>query len=168
MIPQSLSQLDYSVLDQLPKELMADILSSLPPHRAPSCPGNDPSTSQKELLSERNENPGDPNMTMWMGTPPGWVKKFHCSNCLVLNTIATQFTRSDTNGLLSLTLESLSPFLSSFSDLSSVESDEMICSLVELFKQYIKLKVESDIEELYICFRILRRCSFLFNSICFF
>ncbi|XP_074591636.1 uncharacterized protein LOC141847481 [Curcuma longa] len=157
MIPQSLSQLDYSVLDQLPKELKADIVASLPPHRAPSCPGNDPNTSQKDFLSDRNENPGDPNMTMWMETPPGWVKKFQCSNCLVLNTIATRFTRSDTNGLLSLALESLGPFLSSFSDLSSMESDEMICSLVELFKQYIKLKVESDIEELYICFRILRR-----------
>ncbi|KAG6474677.1 hypothetical protein ZIOFF_068615 [Zingiber officinale] len=157
MIPQSLSQLDYSVLDQLPKELKADILASLPPHRIHHYPGNDPSTSEKDMPSNPDENPGNSNMSMWMGTPPSWVEKFQHSNCFVLNIMATQFARSDTNGLLSLTLQSLSPFLPSFSDLSSMESEEMICSLVELFKQYIKLKIESDIEELYVCSRILRR-----------
>ncbi|WOK95098.1 DNA repair protein REV1-like [Canna indica] len=157
MMPQSLSQLDFSVLHELPEELKVGILKSLPPHRESSFLGNGPSSSGKFPCDMKDENSGYLTTSLWTGTPPSWVQKFQHSNCFLLNIIAAQYTRSDTNGLLSLTFQSLRPFLSAFSDLSALESDEMLSSLFELFKQYIELKVESDIEELYVCFRILQR-----------
>ncbi|CAL9073979.1 unnamed protein product [Musa textilis] len=158
IVPQSLSQLDFSVLHELPEELKIGILETLPPHRASSFPGNGSGSTRKKFPCDiKDESSEKLEIFLWEGTPPSWVEKFQHSNCLLLNIIATQYSRSDMNGLLSLTLQSLSPILSTFTDLSAMESDELISSLFELFKQYIELKVKSDIEELYVCFRILRR-----------
>lgn len=174
IVPQSLSQLDFSVLHELPEELKIGILEALPPHRAASFPGNGSGSTRKKFPCDiKDENSEKLDIFLWEGTPPSWVEKFQHSSCLLLNIIATQYSRSDMNGLLSLTLQSLSHILSTFTDLSAMESDELISSLFELFKQYIELKVKSDIEELYVCFRILRRfvfefkillCSYLFPS----
>ncbi|CAL9147739.1 unnamed protein product, partial [Musa hybrid cultivar] len=158
IVPQSLSQLDFSVLHELPEELKIGILGTLPPHRAASFPGNGSGSTRKKFPCDiKDENSEKLDIFLWEGTPPSWVEKFQHSSCLLLNIIATQYSRSDMNGLLSLTLQSLSHILSTFTDLSAMESDELISSLFELFKQYIELKVKSDIEELYVCFRILRR-----------
>ncbi|XP_064948778.1 DNA repair protein REV1-like [Musa acuminata AAA Group] len=158
IVPQSLSQLDFSVLHELPEELKIGILEALPPHRAASFPGNGSGSTRKKFPCDiKDENSEKLDIFLWEGTPPSWVEKFQHSSCLLLNIIATQYSRSDMNGLLSLTLQSFSHILSTFTDLSAMESDELISSLFDLFKQYIELKVKSDIEELYVCFRILRR-----------
>lgn len=156
-MPESLSQLDITVLNELPEELKADILKSLPLHRASNFPGNDPSTSGKTIPCGIKDS-GNPKMSLWMGTPPNWVEKFKNINCSLLNIITREYSRFGMNGLLSPALQNLNPLLSALSDLNAVVSDESLSELFELFKQYIELKVESDVEELYLCFRILGRC----------
>ncbi|RZR86207.1 hypothetical protein BHM03_00013353 [Ensete ventricosum] len=166
IVPQSLSQLDFSVLHELPEEMKIGILETLPPHRASSFSGNGSGSTRKKFPCDiKDENSEKVKIFLWEGSPPSWVEKFQHSSCLLLNIIATQYSRSDMNGLLSLTLQSLSPILSTFTDLSAMESDELLSSLFELFKQYIELKVKSDIEELYVCFRILRRFGFEFKTL---
>lgn len=166
LMPASLTQVDVSVLQQLPDELKADILELLPAHRTSECSVEAPldfdkeatlavvrnnkcvsSLEQVDLISERN---------LWKGNPPKWVEKFKCSNCSILSNLAELYYNSAPSGLLSSILQSaISAAL--FPASCAEESEEAHLSMYELFEQYIELKIESDIEEIYICFRLLRR-----------
>ncbi|KAG5548212.1 hypothetical protein RHGRI_013793 [Rhododendron griersonianum] len=112
LMPSSLSQVDTSVLQQLPEELRVDILQLLPAHRQPECVSDvilDPSSKSKELLGLKSpENqPSVSGKELWAGNPPEW--------------------------------------------------DDAIRCLCDLLKQYIKLRVETDIEEIYVSLRLLKR-----------
>ena len=94
---------------------------------------------------------------LWLGKPPKWVGLFRISNSLVLNVVADMYAKSGKSCNLSSVLQSLFSCYPPNFDLTSEGRDEALSSLCELIVQYIDLKIESDIEELYICFRLLKR-----------
>lgn len=94
---------------------------------------------------------------LWKGNPPVWVKNFMLSNCILLKLIAESYIKAGSTECLSSVLlylvSSLPQEFVSWSDLQ--EKSVRICS--DLFKQYIEDRLEIDIEEIYICFRLLKR-----------
>ncbi|KAL4555827.1 hypothetical protein LXL04_038456 [Taraxacum kok-saghyz] len=142
-MPTSLSQIDDTVLQQLPEELRNDIIHLLPPHR-----NHQPQPS----------SPGPPTSQLWVGDPPQWVGKFRSSHIQILRVFSETYSGLKSNSnLSSLLLKSIS-----FSELiisDDDDDDEGISWLCEILKQYIDLKIDSDLEELHTCFRLLKRLS---------
>ncbi|KAK4284534.1 hypothetical protein QN277_001353 [Acacia crassicarpa] len=167
LMPSSLSQVDASVLRQLPEDLKSDILEQLPEHRCQAFCSKTVLTPLKEghlessvNTSEHRASSSDPvlnrNDSLWVGNPPCWVHKFKVSNCLILKKLAQVYEKSGVNNSLSFVLsQSMSEFRQLDPALES--SDETINVMFELLKQYIIAMIEKDIEEVYICFRLLRR-----------
>ncbi|RVW61433.1 DNA repair protein REV1 [Vitis vinifera] len=126
------------------------------------CLGSLIANAQESLCFKHTENNSKSvdsvlGNNLWIGNPPQWVDKFKVSNCLLLNILAEMYYRSGSTGCLSSILQcTLSKFLLPL-DASSDGWDETISSLCDLLKQYIKIKIESDIEEIYVCFRLLKR-----------
>ncbi|XP_019055686.1 PREDICTED: DNA repair protein REV1 isoform X3 [Nelumbo nucifera] len=165
-MPASLSQVDISVLQQLPEEIKVDILEVLPAHRTEySSEATVGSTKEYQHDTGRVKK-GDNHMgdlgfvsrnNICIGNPPEWVEKFKVSNCWILNIFVEMYCKSGQTGLLSSVLQSVisMPYLPL--DASYENRDRAICCLCELLKQYIELNIESDIEEIHICFRLLKR-----------
>ncbi|XP_058007455.1 DNA repair protein REV1 isoform X2 [Hevea brasiliensis] len=166
LMPSSLSQVDTSVLQQLPEELRADILELLPAHR------------RREVISTSSfvpvtENAQEPlkiaenqsisvnsilNSDLWSGNPPQWVDKFKVSNHLILRTLAEMYYKLGSTGNLSSILQrAISDCLYILDESDDSWADEASHYLCELLKQYIEIKIEFDVEEIYLCFRLLRR-----------
>ncbi|KAG5548405.1 hypothetical protein RHGRI_013931 [Rhododendron griersonianum] len=101
VMPSSLSQVDTSVLQQLPEELRVDILQLLPAHRQPEC---------------------------------------------------IRGSTGRLSSILQCTLSESQPLV----DASNDGWDDAIRCLCDLLKQYIKLRVETDIEEIYVSFVFLK------------
>lgn len=163
IMPSSLSQVDFSVLEELPPELRHDILDFLDPHRGVKGSGDTDVISAERQCSVASEaTTGHPivgkddHLNFWKGKPPEWVEMFKQSNCMILNVLSEQYCRGNSDGLLSSTLHG---FIFSMSNLDLCCSQwvEALPSFCELLRQYIVLKIHSDIEEIYVCFCILRR-----------
>ncbi|KAJ0038248.1 hypothetical protein Pint_23737 [Pistacia integerrima] len=166
LMPSSLSQVDTSVLQQLPEPLRADILELLPAHRRQAFSSNailGPSENLQESMGTKiPENPAGSidavgNNNLWVGNPPLWVDKFKASNFLILNMLADIYHKYGSTGNLSQILQHTVSVTVHPPDASSDGWDEAIDNLCELLRQYIKLNIEVDIEEIYVCFRLLRR-----------
>lgn len=166
-MPSSLSQVDTTVLQQLPEELKVDIVEQLPAHRKQEF-------SLNTALSSFGKHPPEllPNMTtnnflestdsilecnLWIGSPPKWVDKFKESKCTMLKILANMYHKLGSSGDLSSILRHTILEHQRLLDTNSEGWDEALCYFCELLKQYIDQKIEFDIEEIYICFRLLRR-----------
>lgn len=112
---------------------------------------------EKHPVTERTQNIYTSKINLWFGQPPKWVEMFTVSSCLLLNVVADLYVKSGRNCSLSSILQSLLSSCSPIFDWISEGWDEALPSLCELIIQYIALKIETDIEELYICFRLLKR-----------
>ncbi|CAI9294554.1 unnamed protein product [Lactuca saligna] len=143
-MPTSLSQIDASVLQELPEEIRNDIIDLLPPHRNPD--------SDSPLR--------DPPQTgqLWVGDPPQWVEKFRSSDIQILRLFSSTYSqlksKRDLSSLLLKIISSSGELL-----LLLCNDDNGINWLCELLKQYIQLKLDSDLEEIHTCFRLLKRLS---------
>ncbi|KAK1355551.1 hypothetical protein POM88_048807 [Heracleum sosnowskyi] len=113
VMPYSLSQIDISVLHQLPEEMRADILELLPAHRKQECNSNlGPAKSSPQQSSDTNytEDLSGPRESIsindfWLGNPPIWVEDFKKSSCLVLSVFADSYYKSGSTGQLSSILQ---------------------------------------------------------------
>lgn len=152
LMPSSLSQVDPSVLQQLPEELRADILESLPDHRRPDFISND------VTLDYTGDRTGAmdfmPSNDLWVGNPPIWVDNFRLSSCQPLNRLAVLYEKSWPRSQFSSVLRHI---MSEYSTFLYDRQDDAVNCLCELIKQYVKLKIETDIEEIYACSCLLRR-----------
>ncbi|XP_059448274.1 DNA repair protein REV1 [Corylus avellana] len=163
LMPSSLSQVDVTVLQQLPEELKADILEVLPAHRRQDVSSNVlsevPLESKGIKTTENHSGSKDSVLdnNLWAGTPPQWVDKFKVSNCLILNILAEMYYEAGSTGNLSPILQRAISVPKHQLDASQDGWDEAAHILRELLKQYIKLKIEFDIEEIYVCFCLLKR-----------
>lgn len=165
LMPDSLSQADSTILQELPEDVKADLFRKLPLHRSggPICSTSNVSESKSPNVvrsENRSLNDGgadDPK------DPPGgfqkWIGQFRVSSCLILNVIAEQHTDSSCGRPLSSALEPVASFLPLCPSPGSEEWSETLSCLSELLRQHIQLQVESDIEELYKCFCLLKRFS---------
>jgi DNA repair protein REV1 len=164
LLPSSLSQVDGSVLRELPEDLKAVIVLQLPAHRGQEICSNVavvlPSENRQVSLGVKNsENLGSNhvlNECLWAGNPPKWVEEFKISSCLILKKLAERYYRSELTSTLSSVLHQI---ISEFHQLNEVHQiyDDSVNIMCELLKQYIKVKIGKDIEEIYICFRLLKR-----------
>lgn len=170
LMPDSLSQADLTVLQELPEDVKADLFSALPLHRSgdPACSTSNVSESKSPNVvraENRSSNDGgtDDLKTPRSFLPPGssqkWIEQFRVSSCLILNVIAEQHTDSSCQRPLSSVLEPVASFLPLCPNPGSEEWNETHSCLSELLRHYIQLKVEYDIEELYKCFCLLKRFS---------
>ncbi|KAJ0965472.1 hypothetical protein J5N97_026610 [Dioscorea zingiberensis] len=157
VMPVSLSQADFTVLQQLPEDLKFDIFELLPAHRVVNPSVVSTSTINEFSDSKNIKNDEDFKVHLWVGNPPKWVEKFKSSDCLFLSSIANMYSTSAGTGLLSTALQSLFSFWLILFNSNLNQWDDSLSSFCELLKQYIDLKIESDIEELYVCFRLLKR-----------
>ncbi|KAL2939166.1 DNA repair protein REV1, partial [Bienertia sinuspersici] len=145
LIPSSLSQVDMSILQQLPEELRADIVGALPAHRRSNCfPVSCNISGEPQEVRPAGDRTGFTECTndydLWVGNPPCWVHKF----------------KARSSGLLSSTLQCCLSEFRTFNDATDDVDNEASYTLCELLKQYIDFKLEADIEEIYVCFRILK------------
>uniref|UniRef100_J3MH33 DNA repair protein REV1 n=2 Tax=Oryza brachyantha TaxID=4533 RepID=J3MH33_ORYBR len=159
-MPNSLSQADVTVLQELPEDVKADLFNTLPLHRSgvPTC---STSTVAENEFPE-NEKGNDPKQREICLPPRNsekWIEEFRVSSCLRLEVIAKQYTDSISSQPLSSVLEYVVPYLHLCPDSGSEEWNVTLAHLSEFLKQYIHLKVASDIEELHKCFRLLKRLS---------
>ncbi|PON58092.1 DNA repair protein, Rev [Trema orientale] len=166
VMPSSLSQIDTCVLQQLPEELRVDILEQLPAHRKPGLSLNSSSSPAKHLLESLNIIEGENNLEstdsvsnykLWVGNPPKWVDEFSESKCIVLNILAKMYYKSGSSGNLSSILRCAVLEFQHLPDTGYERWDEALNRFSEVVKQYVNLKIDSNIEEIYICFRLLQR-----------
>nr|XP_028965493.1 DNA repair protein REV1 isoform X11 [Malus domestica] len=138
----------------------------LPAHRkndvSSSASLGPPAEKPLELLGPSNKDhsgPSDPalNHKLWIGSPPGWVDEFKYSKCMVLNVFAELYYKSGSSQNLSTILRNTILESQHPPDPSSDSWIEAVYSFSELLREYINLKIDSDIEEIYVCFRLLRR-----------
>ncbi|KAF9675848.1 hypothetical protein SADUNF_Sadunf09G0075900 [Salix dunnii] len=159
LMPSSLSQVDVSVLQQLPEELRGDILGQLPAHRKQELTSNagshlseNPEGALNIKITENQSNSTASvlNTNLWIGSPPQWVDKFTISSCLILKTLAELYCTLGSTGRLSPILQRIiSECLYPLDENSDACGEEATYDLCELFKQYVKLKMELDLEEIY-------------------
>ncbi|CAL1379583.1 unnamed protein product [Linum trigynum] len=163
----SLCQVDTSVLHRLPEELRVDLVGLLPAHRNREPPSNavfeahaDNAEESSVVSTTDNEStslPNDLNSDLMIGHPPKWVEKFRISNCLILNSLAEMYYKwGPTKNLSPLLLHLISECVYPLNE-DDVWGDEASCDLCTLLKLYIKVNLASDMEEIYVCFRLLRR-----------
>lgn len=159
LMPSSLSQVDTTVLQQLPEELRTDIIGALPAHRRSNCSPDSGRIPMEEWGTGDHSGFSDAaeGKNLWVGNPPYWVHKFKSSNCLMLNILAETYMRSESAGALSSVLQCCLSGFQIFSGISEEEASEASNGLCELLRQYIQLKLAVDIEEIYVCFRLLKR-----------
>ncbi|XP_073119106.1 DNA repair protein REV1 [Henckelia pumila] len=153
LMPASLSQVDCSTLLQLPEELRKDILEHLPAHRRPEFAKG----SSSNLTNNWTEF-GDleSNINLWIGNPPRWVDKFKTSCSCMLNLFAKLY-ESGPCGPLSSLLQQIMSEIKVSSEVTDDELDNTASCMHELFKQYVDLKIETDMEEIHFCLCLLRR-----------
>ncbi|KAG7536407.1 BRCT domain [Arabidopsis suecica] len=164
LMPSSLSQVDVSVLQELPEELRADVLGALPAPRRQQSSSDVPMETCKKQDEEPIDIKGTENeigfscSSLWFGNPPLWTEKFKVSgNCTLEKLSEIYYKVAQSRPMLSPVLQHAISEIESFHDGSANDLDKAIYDVCELHKQYIKLKVEGDIEEIYLCFRLLKR-----------
>uniref|UniRef100_M1CF67 Deoxycytidyl transferase n=1 Tax=Solanum tuberosum TaxID=4113 RepID=M1CF67_SOLTU len=153
LMPSSLSQVDTSVFQELPEELRTDILELLPAHR------NTEASLDASLVCANNQNcsPSISSIDLWVGNPPEWIDIFKASNCQILCVLAEMYQRAGAKKQLSSVLQRTMYQIYILPDVGTDGWDEAVSCLCELIKQYLKLKISTDIEEVYICSCLLRR-----------
>lgn len=167
LMPSSLSQVDVSVLQELPEELRAGVLGAFPAHRRQQSSSDAP----METCKKRDEEPigikdaeneiGFSVSPLWFGNPPLWVENFRVSgNCALEKISEIYYKVAQSRPVLSSVLQRAISEIGSFHDESGNDLEKSVYDVCELLKQYIKLKVEGDIEETYLCFRLLKRYEF--------
>lgn len=165
-MPSSLSQVDSTVLQQLPEELRVDILEQIPAHRRQEFSlknglgsfGEHPLESfGKRTTDNHVESTSVLKCNLWIGSPPKWVNEFKESKFVILKILANMYYKSGSSGNLSSILRHIILDSQHLLDADYDCFNEVLFCLCELLKQYIELKIGLDIEEIYICFRLLWR-----------
>ncbi|XP_033514637.1 DNA repair protein REV1 isoform X2 [Nicotiana tomentosiformis] len=154
LMPSSLSQVDTSVFQELPEDLKTDILELLPAHR------NTESSLDASLVCANNQSSTGPSISsidLWVGDPPEWIDIFKASNCQILWILAEMYQRAGAKKQLSSVLQRTMSQIYILPDVGTDGWAEAVSCLCELIKQYLKLKISTDIEEVYICSCLLRR-----------
>ncbi|KAK8925940.1 DNA repair protein REV1 [Platanthera zijinensis] len=135
--------LDMSVIKDLP----VDIISEM----------NDAYNGKLYDLMRKHDEDQKSKINLWSGSPPKWVEKFEVSNSLILNLTAQLYAKYGVDKLLSPILQLLISLYPLILRSSSEEPLEVRFDLCELLLQYIELKIDSDVEELYLCYLLLER-----------
>lgn len=152
IMPSSLSQIDSSVLQELPEELRKDIIEHLAHHQGPEFVKG----VSSDVSDKQTEMEGSDLSNLWIGNPPKWVKKFQISNCGMLTCFAGTY-QTGSGGCLSSLLQCMMSKIFVHTGVGTDGFGDALSWLCELFKQYIDLKIATDVEEIYVCICLLRR-----------
>ncbi|CAH8333638.1 unnamed protein product [Eruca vesicaria subsp. sativa] len=164
LMPLSLSQVDVSVLQELPEELRADVLGAFPTHRRQQSSSNAPMETCKKQdkeptdINDAENDIGFSSSSLWFGNPPLWVENFQISgNCTLEKFSKIYYKVAQPRPMLSTVLQRAMSEVWSSGDASANDLEKTVHDVCEFLKEYIKIKVEGDIEEIYLCFRLLKR-----------
>lgn len=159
-MPNSLSQADFTVLQELPEDVKADLFNVLPLHRSrdPTCSTSNV-TESKSPNDVGTDDPKDPVICHVPGSSGKWAEQLKVSNSLILNAIAEQQADSLSSQPLSSILQPIASLLPLCPNRESEEWNDTLSCLFGLLTEYIHLNVDSDIEELHKCFLLLKRFS---------
>ncbi|PIN17326.1 Translesion DNA polymerase - REV1 deoxycytidyl transferase [Handroanthus impetiginosus] len=152
LMPSSLSQVDCSVLQQLPDELRKDIIGFLPLHREQESVKG----ASSDVIDRQPELAAFELKDLWVGSPPKWVEMFKKSTYGTLNSFAMMY-QSGSGGCLSSLLQHMTSGKFSPIEMGTDGFDDAVSWMCELFRQYIDIKISADIEEIYFCICLLRR-----------
>ncbi|KAM7252192.1 hypothetical protein ACFE04_024075 [Oxalis oulophora] len=159
LLSSSLNDVDASVLQQLAEE----VRELLPTNNQKECRaivGSSPPVETEKPMDYRitEVKSGSINCDkLWIGEPPQWVDKFKTSDFLILNHFAKLYYKAGPGHYLSSILQRMVSESFDLWETSCHGWDEAVQSFSELLKQFIKLQIETNLEEIYVCFRILRR-----------
>ena len=157
-MPNSLSQADFAVVQELPEDVKADLFNVLPLHRSIDPTRHTSNvTENKSLKNGGADDPKNPVICVLPGSSQKWDKQFIISSSLLLNAIAEQHANSISSQPLSSILEHVASLLPLCPTSGSEEWNDTLSRLSVLLTEYIHLKVDSIIEELYKCFLLLKR-----------
>jgi DNA repair protein REV1 len=153
-MPNSLSQADFTVLQELPEDVKVDLFNVLPLPRSkdPTCSTSNVTQSK----SPNGEGTDDPTCHL-PGSSINWVEQLKVSSSVILNAIAEQHTYSISSEPLYSILESIASLLPLCPNSGSEEWNNTLSCLSRLLIEYIHMKVDCDIEELHNCFLLLKR-----------
>ncbi|KAF7103325.1 LOW QUALITY PROTEIN: hypothetical protein CFC21_104323 [Triticum aestivum] len=158
-VPNSLSQADFTILQELPEDVKADLFNVLPLHRSIDPTRHTSNvTENKSLKNGGTDDPKNPVICVLPGSSEKWAEQFRVSSSLLLKAIAEQHANSISSQPLSSILEHAASLLLLCPPSGSEEWNDTLSRSV-LLTVYIHLKVDSDIEELYKCFLLLKRFS---------
>ncbi|XP_013593369.1 PREDICTED: DNA repair protein REV1 isoform X2 [Brassica oleracea var. oleracea] len=176
LVPLSLSQVDVSVLQELPEELRADVLGAFHAHRRQQSSSDAPMETGKKqdkettYINDAENEIGFSSSSLWFGNPPLWVENFKVSGNSTLEKMSEIYYKvAQSRPMLSTVLQRAISEVGSFHDESASDLEKTVYDVCEFLKEYVKIKVEGDIEEIYLCFRLLRRLaarSQLFHQVC--
>ncbi|CAG7873249.1 unnamed protein product [Brassica rapa] len=164
LMPLSLSQVDVSVLQELPEELRADVLGAFPAHPRQQSSSDAPMETCKKqdkettYINDGENEIGFSSSSLWFGNPPLWVENFKVSGNSTLEKISEIYCNvAQSRPMLSTVLQRVISEVGSFHDASIKDLEKTVDDVCEFLNEYIKIKVEGDIEEIYLCFRLLKR-----------
>ena len=157
-VPNSLSQADFTILQELPEDVKADLFNVLPLHRSIDPTRHTSNvTENKSLKNGGTDDPKNPVICVLPGSSEKWAEHFSVSSSLLLKAIAEQHANSISSQPLSSILEHAASLLPLCPPSGSEEWNDTLSRLSVLLTEYVHLKVDSDIEELYKCFLLLKR-----------
>ncbi|KAJ0262690.1 DNA repair protein REV1 [Hirschfeldia incana] len=163
LMPLSFSQVDVSVLQELPADVLGAFTSHQKEQSSSETPMETCTKQDKEptYINDAENATGFPSSYLWFGNPPLWVENFKVSGNCTLEKMSEIYCKvlaqSRPPMLLSTVLQRTISEVGSFQDASANDLDKTVDDVCEFLKEYIELKVEGDIEEIYICFRFLKR-----------
>lgn len=161
-MPSSLSQIDASALQEYPQEIRDEILKNLPAHRnlETISDASPLGVNLNHLEIQAKPTDHDSSNALWSGNPPHWIQMYKSSDSQILRYLSDTYSGlKSAYDLSSVLLKIVAATEVVCIGGRTTECDDTVSCLCKLLKQYIELKVESDLEEIHTCFRILRRLS---------
>lgn len=186
-IPLSLSQVDMATLEELPSQVQQDIMKSLPVHRPNEIERHRgiSAASMSMMLSPLGEASGPCNSKcssvqmegysdgrhtlklddLWFGCPPKWVAVFNereGAGSELLQLLSTCYSKCGFPENLSVIFLDLIPYFYKSCLYKDVHDGNMVNSAafqwcLELLKQYLKIKVSRNLEEVFMISQMLKR-----------
>ncbi|KAK9053446.1 hypothetical protein SSX86_030080 [Deinandra increscens subsp. villosa] len=153
MMPSASSHIDPSIIQELPEEIKNGITNLFPAHSAPQIRSHD------HLVDQVKPTDHSSSHQLWVGNSPQWVEKFKSSDSQILRFFSDMYSGvGSTHRLSSVLLKSFSANEACLGG-KTTECDDTVRCLCQLLKDYVDLELESDLEEIHTCFRLLQRLS---------
>lgn len=110
-------------------------------------------------INDSENEIGFSSSSLWFGNPPLWVENFKVSGNCTLEKMSEIYCKlaQSRPPLLSTVLQRALSEVGSFPDASANDLEKTVDDVCEFLEEYIEIEVEGDIEEIYLCFRFLKR-----------
>ena len=164
-IPFSLSEIDMATLNELPIDIQEDIIKALPgclPCKSISKSVEACESSHVDCIDLMKKNSRENLDGLWCGFPPRWTSLFQGFSGVgaeILHHLSKSFLELYRQPFSSVFLHVMCSHHIVEGAWQNLDPFIYTC-FMELLKQYLQLRISSDLEEIYLVARILKRYSF--------